>query len=445
MKRQTIRFAAFVIVLVFIAAAGVWASGSKDGALKEIIIGQFWDAYDKSPPKDELGERVHEWRTKIQKDHGITIKEKMIADWGNMLQTITTSVMAGKPAGQAFRVTPDWAMALHRQGLLSALSDSKAVDFKTSTPIAYKQVRYQQEIGRTFTFGGKQYAIAPGYPDHSVAIYFNKRLFKEAGLVPDLPYDMQKAGTWTWDGFFDVCKKLTRDRNNTGRLDTWAMPEDTSSAILESFVFSNGGSYIDKDASGKFVNASNRPEFIEAFNFCRRLRNEGVMMPRPEGANWDWYFSSFHDGQTAMMFDPEWRRQQISTTMADDWGYVLTPKGPKVNNYRFAEDDNVIVVPSTYKGEQLDLILNAVNLWFTPVSEDWKAGLWSAYRDRRAVDETMSLILTGGLGAFRMHMMIPGLEPGDIAWQMWWFDGEPAQLVESVSLSWGSLIADANK
>jgi ABC-type glycerol-3-phosphate transport system substrate-binding protein len=53
-----------------------------------------------------------------------------------------------------------------------------------------------------------------------MALFFNKRLFREAGLDPNLPYDMQKAGTWTWSAFIDVCKKLTRDTNNDGRMDT---------------------------------------------------------------------------------------------------------------------------------------------------------------------------------------------------------------------------------
>jgi hypothetical protein len=34
---------------------------------------------------------------------------------------------------------------------------------------------------------------------------------------------MQKAGTWTWDTFVDLCKKLTRDINNDGIIDVYAL------------------------------------------------------------------------------------------------------------------------------------------------------------------------------------------------------------------------------
>jgi hypothetical protein len=37
------------------------------------------------------------------------------------------------------------------------------------------------------------------------------------------------------------------------------------------------------------------------------------------------------------------------------------------------------------------------------------------------------------------------LERGDIAWNMWWHDAEPAQFIESVSLDWNAKIHEANK
>jgi ABC-type glycerol-3-phosphate transport system substrate-binding protein len=440
------KLGAFLFALMLAAPSVVWASGGQSKG-KEVIIGNFWMNYDTGTykPVDEADELVFEWRKKIQKDHGVTIKEKMVAGYGEMQQTITTSVMAGRPAAQAFHVTPDWAMSLKRQNLLAPISDNKTVDLTTTTSIPYRQAVYNQEVNKLFTFGGKIYAICYGYGGsrHSVGIFFNKRLFKEAGLDPDLPYDMQKAGTWTWDAYVEICKKLTRDRNNTGQYDTYAICGQFDDNILEAMLHSNGAQFVDRDASGKFVNASNRPEFIEALQFCLKLREMGVMMPRPEGSNWNWAFSAFTDGNIAMLTTPEWVCGSLAA-MADDWGYVLPPKGPRAKDYIFGQDENVTIIPSTYKGETLDMIVSALNLWYTPVSDDWKAGLWSSYRDRRAVEETMAMIRGPGRGVFRNYMMIPGFETGDLMWQLWWWDGEPAQLIESVSLNWNALIDDAN-
>ncbi|MDR0473809.1 MAG: extracellular solute-binding protein [Treponema sp.] len=448
MLKQTIRLGMFLVASALISAVSVWASGGSDILkTKSFVYGNFWEDWsvDTYKPLDETGELLLEWRRKIQKDNGFTMREKMVSDYTNMLQTVTASIMAGRPAANVLVMEAGWAMALYRQKLLFPISDSKAVDITTSSPIAYRQIGWNQDVAKLFTFNGKVYAIWDGYGSsrHAAGMYYNKRLFREAGFDPDLPYNMQKAGTWTWDNYMDICKKLTRDRNNTGVIDTYAMTSDITVQILDAFVASNGAYFVDKDASGKFVNATGRPEFIEALQFCRRLLAEGVMMLRPEGSNWDWHFPMFHDGRVAIMVGADSQRDSLGT-MADDWGWVLPPKGPRSKDYSFPTDETVLIIPSTYKLEEADAIMTALNLWKMPISDDWKAGLWRVYRDRRAVDETYTMIRTPKYGSFRNYMVIPGLEVGDIAWHMWWWDGEPAQLVESVSQNWDSLIADAN-
>ena len=130
--------------------------------------------------------------------------------------------------------------------------------------------------------------------------------------------------------------------------------------------------------------------------------------------------------------------------MVDDWGFVFCPKGPRAARHRMPNDENVLVIPSTYKSAEVENILSAINQWFIPVTNNWKIVMYLACRDARAVDETHTMIRTPGYAAFRMHTLIPGLNTGDIAWQMWWYDGDPAQLVESVSMNWNSLINEAN-
>ncbi len=66
------------------------------------------------------------------------------------------------------------------------------------------------------------------------------------------------------------------------------------------------------------------------------------------------------------------------------------------------------------------------------------------YRDSRAVDETVAMIRDPKYSVWKNFLFIAGLERGDIAWQMWWHEGDPAELVEAVSQSWNALIADTN-
>jgi len=407
----------------------------------EIVLGNWWRDYDPATfqPRNDIEERQLEYRRWILQEYGLKIHDKNIGGWGEIAQLATTSIMSGKPAATVFRLQADWALALYRQNLIYPVSDSKIFDLK-----AVKPVEWNKHIAEAFTFNNKTYAFAFGSSGSSGAVFWNKRIFREAGLDPNLLYDLQKEGAWTWDKFLEISKQLTRDINNDGIIDIYAMPCDFSIDILDSLVSSNGAMFVDRDANGRLVNATNRPEFIEAIRFYMRLREEGVMKPKPEGIHWNWFVSEFLDGNVAMRMAPQHSISDMRT-MRDDWGMVLPPKGPRAKNYVVFTAENVMIIPSRgFTSEQVDAILWAVRAWETPIDEDWRIGNYPNFRDRRAVDETMTMMRDQNLWQWRYHTLVPGFSTSGIAWQLWYHEGEPAQLVEAVSQSWNALIADAN-
>ncbi|MDR2717209.1 MAG: extracellular solute-binding protein [Treponema sp.] len=443
-----------LVVLALITAFPVWGQSKANVKGMEIIIGNWWVDYDVKgyKPKNELQEKILAQRAKLLAENGVVIREKQITDWNGMQQKAVISTMSGKPDAHVFILQPNWAMAMRARGLLAPLNTSKVVNIKNPQPIGkgYKPVEFNQPTIDSFTFDGKAYAFSVDVNlNNFQALFFNKRLFREAGLDPNLPYDMQKAGTWTWAAFLDVCKKLTRDTNNDGIMDTYAMTRDLSTEILDAIISSNGATYVDKDPkTGKFVNATNRPEFLEALQYAIRLNTEGVLKPRPENSNWDWFKSEFIDGKVAMRIDESYIANSDSVQldkMKDDWGMVLFPKGPKSSTYRVYSRDNLMVIPATYKQADIDKILYAVALWYTPVDDDWKSGQYNFFRDPRAVDETLVLVRDPKIAMIKYFAYINGLERGDIAWNMWYHEGEPAQLIESVSQDWNAKINEANR
>jgi ABC-type glycerol-3-phosphate transport system substrate-binding protein len=452
MLRKTMLAA--LVALVVITSFPAWGGGKPDVKGMEIIIGNWWGDYDVNTykPRSEAAEKVLNQRKKLSQENGVVIKEKMLADWNGIQQKAIVSTMSGKPEAHVFLVQPNLAMAMRVRGLLAPLNDSKTINIRDPQPVGkgYKPVQFNQPVIDSFTFDGKSYAFSVGVSLANFdAVFFNKRLFSEAGLDPNLPYDMQKAGTWTWAAFLDICKKLTRDTNNDGIVDTYACARDLSINILDAIASSNGATYVDKDPkTGKFVNATGKPEFLEAAQFFIRLNNEGVLKPRPEGSNWDWYKSEFIDGKVAMRIDESYIANSDDAEIArmkDDWGMVLFPKGPKSSTYRVYTRDNLMVIPATFKPAEVDKILYAVALWHTPVDDDWKSGQYNHFRDSRAVDETMAYVRDPSLHMIKYYSYINGLERGDIAWHLWGYEGEPAQLIESYSQDWNTKIADANK
>ena len=416
-----------------------------------VTLGQWYSDYDVRTfkPENEEAERTLAWRTKIQEDHRFTMRETIVGGWGEMQELTAASIMAGAPAASIFVLQPAWALTLYNQNLLYPVSDLPGVDLSSSEP-----VRWNPDVQEAFTFNGKVYAFAAGYGTGmgGVGLFFNKRLFMEAGIDPELPYDLQKSGGWTWDAFIDMCKQLNRDVNNDGIVDVYALAS-FSTDTLNAIAASNEARYVDKDpGTGALVNATGRPEFLQALQFGVRLADEGFLMPQPEGSQWNWFISAFHDGKAAMRAASWYVRSELQD-MTDDWGYVAFPKGPRASGYRRSVVENVYVIPSTFSMEDADKILYALSLWLSPPPDadagpdDWKDPEYRFYRDPRPVDETLPVFRDPKHNLFAYHFLIPGLSTGDIAYKMWGAPEEradPAQLIESVSLSWNSLINMAN-
>ncbi|MDR0302435.1 MAG: extracellular solute-binding protein [Treponema sp.] len=416
-------------------------------AMGGVTIGNWWADYDVNTydPKSDSAERLLEYRKALLKENDIVIREKAVGRYNEMAQLAAVSIMSGKPAAQILVLQPDWALTLYRQNLLYPVSDNKQVNLTKTSP-----VNWNKAVNDVFTFNKKIYGFAAEYgnSEHTAVLVWNKRLFKEAGLDENLPYDLQKSGKWTWDEFLKISKQLTRDINNDGIIDIYAMPRDLSTEILDAFISGNGAMYVGKDAkTGKLFNATNTPAFVEAVQFFLRLRDEGVMMPRPEGSEWDWLIPAFNDGKVAMRLDQQYLTGNNGDlkNMKDNWGMVLPPKGPRAKDYTVFTDENIMVVPSTYNKDQVDAIMWAIEAWLTPVDTNWKLALYPMYKDRRAVDETWVLIRDPKLQVWRNHLHVPGLNRGGIAWEIWYHDGEAAQLIEAVSPQWNALIEDANE
>jgi len=423
------------------------AGSGRDLGGREIIIGTWYSDYDvtKVNPLSREAERTLEWRTEIQKNHNFRMREAVIASWGQMQELTLTSIMAGDPAASVFVLMPDWAITLYRQNLFYPVSDCPSVDFSSQRP-----VDWNQNVKNLFTFNGKAYAFSVGYGAslRGNGVFFNKRLFAEAGIDPDLPYDLQKNGTWTWSAFLDICRKLTRDINNDGVIDVYALAT-FSLDVVAAALTSNNARYIDMDRNGKLVNAAGRPEFLQALQFVVRLNNEGLVMHAPEGANWNWFVTAFRDGQAAMRVAGQHIAGELQS-MVDDWGFVFFPRGPRVSTYLIAPEENIFAIPSTFTPQEADDILFAYSLWMTPApgNEDpelWKYSLYPSYRDPRAVDETVAMFRDPAYHIPVYDSLVPGMDRGPLVWHIWDGGIDPAQLVETASPAWNAAIAKANE
>lgn len=113
-------------------------------------------------------------------------------------------------------------------------------------------------------------------------IYYNKRLFKEAGLaLPD--------GSWTWSEqprpelgsrCFTYCMERLTQRAPDGRVARWGFAASWTGAFTDTVAFSSGARYVDDPEAFTKLNFED-PRVVHAFDFVAGLALEKHWMPSP--------------------------------------------------------------------------------------------------------------------------------------------------------------------
>ena len=116
------------------------------------------------------------------------------------------------------------------------------------------------------TYDGKVVAM-PHHAD-TIAIYYNKRMFEEAGIR--IPTSVEDA--WTWEELTDIARTLKEQFNlpyACGGI--W---EGGSGYRYLPFVYMNGGALLNEDQTAVTMNS---PEVLEAIQFYENLRKEDLI------------------------------------------------------------------------------------------------------------------------------------------------------------------------
>jgi hypothetical protein len=449
-RKRIVGFVAAALTLAM--ALPAWAGGRADqNQLRgmDIVVGHWWAGYDVDTfePQSDLAARVLAHRRQVLNENGFRMSERAVATWAEMTPTVVRSILSGSPVASVFIMAPDMAMTLIRQNLAAPIPAS--VSFPAASPGDGRTV-WNNVTTNMYTFGGVRYGFGVGESganQQPTVLFFNKRLLREAGLDPDLPYNMQRDRTWTWDNFIPVLRTLTRDITGNGIIDTYGMLSQFTTDIMDAMLSSNNANWIGRRADGTFYNATTTPEFLEAMQFYIRIRDEGLMAPQPEGSNWDWLWPAFHEGRAAFFVTPVWEINEVMRNMVDDWGMVMFPMGPRRNNYAVYASEHVYVFPAGTSAADIERIVAALDLWHRPVDTSptaWQDDLWHQFRDSRAVTETMVILRDPSLVVNQYHRMIPGFERGHLIWPIADHTGDPSSLIEAVSAPWGALIDDLN-
>lgn len=171
-------------------------------------------------------------------------------------------------------------------------------------------------------WNGVQYLLPKDYSP--IAVYYNKRLFDEAGVA--YPRD-----GWTWDDFVKTAQALTKVQD--GKTVQWGVQLPAAwTTGFEEWVAEAGGHLISPDGSS-FVGYMDSPEVQKAVQFYADLYHKYKVAPPPAdlsafgGGN-----SEFDNGTAAMRIFGRWPQSGIRQNPKIDLGVVGLPAGTKRAN-----------------------------------------------------------------------------------------------------------------
>lgn len=405
----------------------------------EVVIRDWWSAGDEiENVTDDYSEARLDYVNWVQETYNFTIKQVAISDWGSTPQDYLDYVSTGGDDNNYV-----WIL---RSGpeFVSAMSNELMYDLSTLDCLDFSEEKWARNgVHELCSKGGAIYGCSPAIPEPRGGMYFNKRLVEEAGIDPEDIYQWQRDGEWTWDKFEEVCEQINADTDNDGEIDRWAMVSDESEMKNEA-VWSNGGEFIGME-DGKYVNKTESEETLTALNWALDMMSKYNY--KPEGAEWDWWKTSFPAGDAAFMVGQAYLAANELKDMEDDFGFVCFPMGPSADYYTNVYTDNIYAIPACYDADKAWKIAFALDAYtdLVPGYEDYNdrlTGYYDTFRDMESVDETIEILCSNGFTTY--HDMIPGLSYGE---QFLWnvnVDNPPAAAAEAVRNLWQGYLDYAN-
>jgi len=173
------------------------------------------------------------------------------------------------------------------------------------------------EVVERFSVDGHTYAI-PRDTAPFACIYYNKRLFDEAGL----PYP---TDDWTWAELLKTAKALTKRDQSTGRITQYGF----YAWAWQNFVYSNGGAFVD-DLYRPTQCLLGDAKAVEGIQFYADLMNTHEVAPTPIAlGNLAMGAQQLFMSQRVAMFSSGFWEVPILRQIEDfEWDVVMFPKGP---------------------------------------------------------------------------------------------------------------------
>jgi len=247
----------------------------------------------------------------FEKEHpGIKIKPVYAGSY----QDTTTKVLTAAKGGDA----PHMAVMLSTD-MYTLIDEGVVVPFdelvKTPADRAWMSSFYPAFMKNSQT-GGKTWGIP--FQRSTIVMYWNKELFKQAGLDPNRPPQ-------NWAELVEYGKKLTQ-RDAAGKVSTWGVQIPSSGFpywLFQAFTTQNGVELMNTEGTQTYFD---KPEVVEALQYWVDLSRKHQIHP-PGIVEWGTTPKDFLERKAAIIWTTTGNLTYIRNNAKFDFGVAMLPAG----------------------------------------------------------------------------------------------------------------------
>ncbi|VBB09704.1 Hypothetical protein LUCI_5002 [Lucifera butyrica] len=269
-----------------------------------IFAGSYWDV-----PIQNSDTFYDEAIAEFEKQHpGVKVKYSSGILKRNYSEWVSQQIIRGGEP-DVFCILPNDFNTFVSIGILKDLDEMIGRD-----PEFDKSKMYVNAV-KSGQFQGRQYALPSEVSP--VLMFVNKTLLNREGIkMPN--------GNWTWDDFYRICEKVTKDTDGDGQIDQFG----TFGFEWKDAVYTNGQKLFKADGSAAYFDS---PGVVEALEFIMKL-NQLNRNARVTASDFDAGRVAFRPFlfSTYKAYKPYPYR--IKKYGQFEWECIKLPKGPRGNN-----------------------------------------------------------------------------------------------------------------
>jgi sn-glycerol 3-phosphate transport system substrate-binding protein len=247
----------------------------------------------------------------FEKEHpGIRIKPVYAGSYQDTITKVLTAAKGGDAPHMAVILSTDM-YTLIDEGVVVPFDDIA----RTPEQKAWMGSFYPGFMKNSQT-GGKTWGIP--FQRSTVVMYWNKQLFKEAGLDPERPPQ-------NWAELVDYGKKLTK-KDAAGNVTTWGVQVPSSGFpywLFQGFTTQNGAVLMNEAGTQTYYD---KPEVVQALQYWVDLSRKHGVHP-PGVVEWGTTPKDFFERKAAIIWTTTGNLTNIRKNAGFDFGVAMLPAG----------------------------------------------------------------------------------------------------------------------